>query len=697
MATAHDYFDFLTDQIEISPANSQEELNAAQTISDLMKEHGLETNVEEFDAASFGRLPFAILLIVMFIGTFLAGIGGLPLALIGGLITLACVAVLVLDHLGNNILESFGPAARSQNVVAMHEASGPLVAKGNRPVVIMAHYDTPRESFLYSSGIAKFLPVLRRYTPWCVVAAGVSAFFQILAFLPEPFRRVFWVIGFLAAVVPLLVGIGTVVERFSSCSLGANDNKSSIAALLGVMDSIFSTGSGESLVSRIAQRREERKRAAAGVRHGEEVLRSLAILPEDCEIEYVEEPEEQANPLFAAAVDDAGATTDLPVAAFQDDAEATSVSEPVFKIVEPEEPVEDEDPNATTVYTPQPAPQETYTPRVADVARRAALFDLPDLDSDTSSDPFAAPSAPAPRTVRSTLADRLSLADEQNSRHIQDRLGTFDEPDGLDVPVPVFDDVVEKEPEPQAPVAQEKPKRKGFSLFGRKKQQEESLSDYLGVEDDYDAKTGGREIGSWEELEEQDEEFSRRRRTDPHWKGGAAVSEELRGEDGEPAEGEMAEASVSLGLDELLCHDIWFVALGANGLDHAGTKAFIAKHRPQLRGAFVINLDSVGAGELAVLSSEGMGNTRRADRRISRLLKGVAKDLSVDLIDVPFDWNSTDATPAMRSSMRAATIMGVNEFGLPALSRTPEDVPEHVDPNQIELVSSMVMEFIRRS
>ena len=190
MATAHDYFDFLTDQIEISPANSQEELNAAQTISDLMKEHGLETNVEEFDAASFGRLPFAILLIVMFIGTFLAGIGGLPLALIGGLITLACVAVLVLDHLGNNILESFGPAARSQNVVAMHEASGPLVAKGNRPVVIMAHYDTPRESFLYSSGIAKFLPVLRRYTPWCVVAAGVSAFFQIHVLIGDGHRIV---------------------------------------------------------------------------------------------------------------------------------------------------------------------------------------------------------------------------------------------------------------------------------------------------------------------------------------------------------------------------------------------------------------------------------------------------------------------------------------------------------------------------
>ena len=61
------------------------------------------------------------------------------------------------------------------------------------------------------------------------------------------------------------------------------------------------------------------------------------------------------------------------------------------------------------------------------------------------------------------------------------------------------------------------------------------------------------------------------------------------------------------------------------------------------------------------------------------------------------NWDDTDATVAMRSSMRCATIMGVNEFNLPALSRTPEDAPENVDPDQIALVSSMVMEFIRRA
>lgn len=694
MANAHDYFEYLTEQVDISPANSQEELNAAQTIAELMQEHGIETKVEEFDATVFARLPHSALLIILFIGTFIAGIGGMGLAVIGMVLSLACVAALAFDHLGTNIFEHFGPVARSQNVVAMHEASGPLVAKGNRPIVVVAHYDSPHESFLYSSGLAKYLPLLRRSTPWCVLAAGASSLIQIMAFLPEPARRVLWVLGFLAAVPPLIIGVGALVERFSSCSLGANDNKASVAAMLGVLEAVFPSDSEEGLVARLAQQREAAERAACPVRHGEDVLRSLGVLPESCEIEYVEEsepefkfelelePEYDDESGIGPETEPAEATADLGTGEGDEfDGDKTTVVPPSsFKVVGDD--------------LPDPKAARTYHPKVADVARRAALFDLPD-PSEESNDPLAPPSL---QTSRSPLAGHLTFADQQNARRIQDNLASLDdgkdEPDGLDVPAPSHDgdrDQIEVLPAP------EEQKRKRFSLFGRKRREEESLAEYLGVEDDYDAKTGGREIGSWEELEEQDEEFSRRRKEDPHWKGGAAASEELRGTEDEPAEDELLEASASLAMDELLCHDIWFVALGANSLDHAGMKAFIAKHRPQLRGAFLINLDCVGAGNLSVLSSEGLVNTRRADRRINRLLKNAANDLHVELLETPFDWRSTDATPAMRMSMRAATIMGVNDFGLPALSRTADDVPENVDPGQAALVATLITELIRRS
>lgn len=81
------------------------------------------------------------------------------------------------------------------------------------------------------------------------------------------------------------------------------------------------------------------------------------------------------------------------------------------------------------------------------------------------------------------------------------------------------------------------------------------MSDWLGVEDDYDAKKSGRGIGSWDNFEDDDD----------GWKGGAASSDGASAED-------MLAAVASMGDDELLGHDIWFVATGASDCDGAGMK-----------------------------------------------------------------------------------------------------------------------------
>ena len=59
-----------------------------------------------------------------------------------------------------------------------------------------------------------------------------------MPFLPVIVRRVFWVLGVLAALPLLLLGASSVYERFAPCTTGANDNKASMAALLGVLDMV---------------------------------------------------------------------------------------------------------------------------------------------------------------------------------------------------------------------------------------------------------------------------------------------------------------------------------------------------------------------------------------------------------------------------------------------------------------------------
>ena len=51
-----------------------------------------------------------------------------------------------------------------------------------------------------------------------------------------------------------------------------------------------------------------------------------------------------------------------------------------------------------------------------------------------------------------------------------------------------------------------------------------------------------------------------------------------------------------------------------------------------LRGAFLVNLESIGAGDLRVLATEGTGTRRKADRRLLRMLCGIANAMNIDTL-----------------------------------------------------------------
>lgn len=856
MAMTHDYLDYLEDQIGISPANSQEELQAAQTIADLMKQHDVDVNLEEFDAPGLARFVRCVLLVLMFLGIILAGTGisglGVVLALVPGV-------VLVLDTLGigGGFFSKLGPTARSQNVVAVHHATGELVAKGNRPIVVVAHYDSPHESFLYGSPLSSYIPMLRGAVKWLVPAVTLCALLQVFSFLPAPLRSLFWVAGILLAIPLAALGADGIYQKFSTCSLGSNDNKSSVAALLGILDNV--RPSGEKPVSSRSLEREQQEKEAAraaaaqaaqaaeapapveepalepaakpeevvGVRHGKDVIAALGILPADCDIEYVDSSKDMrsssidadetselpGSPVRAGSRIDALTQADAvdsteslprPVVARTSDASTEPAADPAAKVdstaaapaatgaptaetapAAPEKahffdrkklasmfdrfesrgvgekddsgltatPDDDLGSTRPTAPTPRKRPEKpddpnwgksSFKPQVSDVARRAALFDLPDpseLSDPLASDPDAtqlAPARPTATPARRSMGSLLSDADSRNAQRIRSGVADSNVPvitpgstaaapaqpasnaaqDGLDVIS--ADDLGMQEEVPERPV-----EKHHFSLFGHGKG------------------SGGQSHGqgardSW--LSDDPENWDESSDSDP-WKGGATTRSGLRlvddepsktqepsgaavqadveslsndsatstdaegasvaagkaETDGAPTEEDLRAAVLHMGDDELVCHDIWFVALGASDLDHAGMRSFLSEHRSAIRGAFLVNLDCIGAGDLSLLTREGFEPTRRADRRLLRLLTGTASDLHVDLKTRNFDWADTDASVAMRTSVRAVTIMGMGDNGLPALSRTEQDVPDNVDGDQAASVAELVTEMIRRS
>lgn len=919
MAMTHDYMDYLNEKVGICPAGSQEELQAADTIADLMRQHDVEPSIEEFDAKSFGGTVAALLYALMFVGIVLGGIGVSVLTVIGFVLAVGPAALFILKYFGHDFISPLGPTTRSQNVVAFHKACGPNVIKGNRPIVIVAHYDSPHENVLRTSPVAPYIPLIWRVSKYCVLVVGVCMLFQPLAFLPEVFRRFLWVIGILAALPLAVLGVTGVLEHFSDCTDGANDNKSGVAAMLGVLENVRPSGlesvHGVETVDDAVEAMQQAAEAAAapvaqpevpaegfaaeqfgepaaapapepepaafvpapvetyGVRHGADVVKSLGMLPEDCEVEYVEpepvvvaapapvaspEParpaartlitpapaavdfapaEDDQEPEFAPLSDDgfdveapapytedkpspvesilsffrsakdrivsAGKSAgqmiesrraadgeqgdspadDIPVAEYEElgeeqpiDSAGTSAAMPTDNLIplddkseaepepapeaEPEQDApsttavldadqtasataridtaadqtaevtavasplpdtadqqpaddgkkDDESDNGASVNfdglsdgktldpdntgltaesdsdgtapmpataAPKPAAPDdpewgksTFRPQATDVARRATLFDLPD-PSAAGHDPFGTdPNAPKVSSANSYAAPQGGVVTQDSGQMpVQPVEARFET---ISAPSPEADAEFEALRSADA-------KRAGDGVFGK-------LKVIFGSSDKADdsdkpAKHGG-------------------------WKGGAAPRAGLRVVDddfeagmveGAPSESDLREAVLGLGDDDLISHDIWFVALGASDCDHAGMRAFLAEHRKQIRGSFVINLDSVGAGDLTMLSREGLLITRRADRRMLRMMSTIANDLHIPMGKAKYDWSATDATPAMLSSLRAMTIMGTDASGFRALSCTPDDVPENVVPEQAVAVAEAVTELIRRS
>ena len=1200
MASTRYYLDYLNDQIDISPANSQEELDAAQLLQSLMDEHGLDTTMQEFDAPAGGEFTHDLTCVLLFFGMVMSGVLDSAVGVVGRVIVLVCVALLALRFGGYDLLGGIGPKARSQNVIGVHRATGPLVVKGNRPIVIVAHYDSPNENLLYRRNFVSLLPVIKRMSLWLVILVSLCTLLQLVGAIPEVGRHVFWGIGIVAGIPLIVIGVANIYERFAPCTVGASDNKSSVAALLGVMDmvrpadddakrqaatnlrsevergvaagqapvdeadglgkpgegpqveeaqvapkdvgqtdgegvkgseedgsvtegspamreteeeapdaealsyessdrdedsqepdqdprigplsgvfdrvrkgtgglfgrirsaavkepepieddrygfspeppsvvatprvpamekgvgadddtigaSISTRVPGEGIEANIyrqngdgskfdpdtivantapsagdtetaetlevpivskpeprpvtsnATRRERRvpkTRASSTsepqavaqanehdvVRRGASFIESLQILPSDCEIVYEmpprpkvdlsklpevpeipdfkvedfyvpvesvdeEEPQEEHTgsvPTFfsdrerkvkarrdtaarteaaesrssAAGTDDAsyepgsddiyadygeggedaayarnardtlentadaeyesmgtggrGGLADLSQRivdilakireAFrslverithrkktisgstaqygaivdeqnEDDQDSDDFyydddsQEPQQEGVEDDDVaiegeyvveddvqydsdgseddtkafardemrvdatvLEDEDDAEGELGDTQPdgalprfddadttgglvegdmsgldtkdedvRPDERKRPRPVDdprwgtsdfrpapvddgdpsgsVAHRAVLFDLPD-PSLMPKDPLAP----------DDLGSATSYDSGQTSASVRPVRGTR-EPIGIVRPSRDFGAETgegSQVRERYARTTRDRGGESGYSGGSRRSQAADdgSASEWSRADVGHDAGQDGRTIGSRDRRSggrvDGDRPASAGSRPDTRrWKGGATERYDLRVVDERVREGEwddaqqqrptkedLREAILGMGDDELISHDVWFVALGASSIRHAGMREFLADFRKSVRGAFVVNLDSIGAGDLTILTSEGANETRRSDRRLVRLLGSVAKDLHVNVNRRRYIWTETDATPAMHASMRAATLMGLSHDGVPELSHTVDDVPENVDAEQVVSVTELVSELIRRS
>ena len=442
-------------------------------------------------------------------------------------------------------------------------------------------------------------------------------------------------------------------------------------------------------------------------KQGTAIAEPLPISDEQGDAADDDEPIDAAEIQDAAEDESVEANSDEEQYAAADQGDSTEVEQEEVPAVSETPETDESRPYSTQIFTMPtpsgsgatvanvaPTQDETVDSLMAQISSQASprpQMNVPDPASAPSPAPSSSPLASVPdpslpSMKQANVASRTSLFDLPDpSAQVNDPFATAQGPEPTSAPVapsmPVASGAQPIEtisaPAPAAP----KSRKRGLGgLFGRKrKNEQDSMSDWLGVEDDYDAKKSGRGIGSWDNFEDDND----------GWKGGATSSDGASSED-------MLSAVASMGDDELLGHDIWFVATGASDCDGAGMKAFLASHRDKLRGVFFINLESVGAGRLSVVTVEGEQQLLKGDRRIMNLVSKVCKSFHVDCGALEMPYAKTDAYAALEASRRALTIAGVDGTRL-ACARTEDDLPHNVNPTNIATVSEVVTEVIRRS
>lgn len=294
----------------------------------------------------------------------------------------------------------------------------------------------------------------------------------------------------------------------------------------------------------------------------------------------------------------------------------------------------------------------------------------------------------------------------------------------------------------------EMPRSRAGRFFGKfrskKKEQEEgSVREWVGADENYEARSVGKARGSWESFRDNDEaefidvDFSDDSFDNPRgWNGGAfslgRLAEKLpRSRKKQAEEAEEIEEYIDEEIQEAVLRDgsgfvtassadalqdqaklhkeisrlnnfrhpgidteVWFVALGATQTNNGGMAAFIEEHKEELKGSIIINLEALGEGKLTFLQREGIYRKKNVSSRMKRLLRNASEASGVPFATGEFSMRDTPAAYAMKQGFTAMTLAGMDGSNM-AYYGQADDTIDNIDEEILSQNTAFVMELLK--
>ena len=297
----------------------------------------------------------------------------------------------------------------------------------------------------------------------------------------------------------------------------------------------------------------------------------------------------------------------------------------------------------------------------------------------------------------------------------------------------------------------EMPKSRFGGIFGkfRRKKREEASSpqEWLDVEESFDAREVGAARGGWESFREEgdiqaydeeyldadattafspefDDDFAEdgfdaprsSHRRGRHFEGGAFSRDQFDDEpEGEESQTSAADPSSVFGeglpadfvfeptpeIEQIeqfhsdrIDMEVWFVALGSELAGNGGMKAFMAAHEAELKGALIVELEALGAGELTLIDKEGTYVPKKASSRMKRLVRKAGQATGLKVPEATMEWRNSASAYALKHGQQALHLAGM-DGRKPAFFAEEDDVIENIDNDMLALNSDFVMEVLK--
>lgn len=141
--------------------------------------------------------------------------------------------------------------------------------------------------------------------------------------------------------------------------------------------------------------------------------------------------------------------------------------------------------------------------------------------------------------------------------------------------------------------------------------------------------------------------------------------------------------------------EVWFLAVGAELANNAGIKAFMAAHADELKGAVVIDLDGLGAGELSLIEEDGTIMVKKPNARLKRYVNKAASSLGMKLGRGKMRWRTSGAYCTAAHGLQTLHLAGM-EGGKPAYGAQADDVIDNLSEEMLDQNTAFVMEVLRQ-